>query len=315
LDCRINAYPYYVGFDGINRQPPNFIFIDIDRCLFKTGKEFWLAVEKTCRNMSDILGGGNGKGKPTTIWTGNGVHIYQPVQAVVLEQESLFANFDQPSQTFLKFAAQYLSNHKSDTNNNPAFRSCLLRIPGSRNAKCVQQQNNGGISDSSTEIKIIQRWDGFRPRINPILYHFYIYLADAKIKEINSVQQLQRKKERYHITTNNNNGGGFIQNSNTISWIEKLLQIPIDDYRKNAISLILSPYLINIKKLSYDDALNVISRWLDKCRQLRRLDSNLGAVTKYMLKESIRNGRRPLKFETLKLKNKILYEMLRRQNY
>jgi hypothetical protein len=62
-------------------------------------------------------------------------------------------------------------------------------------------------------------------------------------------------------------------------------------------------------------ALNTISSWLDKCRQLRRLDSNLGAITKYMLKESFRNGRRRLKFETLKLKNKILYEMLRQQNY
>jgi hypothetical protein len=36
LDCRIN------------RQTPNFIFIDIDRCLFKTDKEFWMAVEETC---------------------------------------------------------------------------------------------------------------------------------------------------------------------------------------------------------------------------------------------------------------------------
>jgi hypothetical protein len=33
----------------------------------------------------------------------------------------------------------------------------------------------------------------------------------------------------------------------TIPWIEKLLQTPIDDYRKNAVSLILAPYLINIK--------------------------------------------------------------------
>ena len=259
--------------------------------------------------MNDILGDG---AKPTTIWTGNGVHIYQPIEAVVLEQESLFANFDQPSQTFLKFAAQYLSNHKSDTNNNPAFRSCLLRIPGSHNVKCVEQNN--GIADSSTEIKSIQRWVRVRPRINPLLYPFYIYLADAKIKEINSVRQLQRKKERYRITTNNI-GGGVIQNSNTIQWIEKLLHTPIDDYRKNAISLILAPYLINIKKLSYDDAFNIINRWLDKCRQLRQLDSNVGSITKYMLKESITNGRRPLKFETLMLKNKILYEMLRQQNY
>ena len=112
---------------------------------------------------------------------------------------------------------------------------------------------------------------------------------------------------RYHTTNNN----GVIQNNDSIRWMEKLLQTPIDDYRKNAISLILAPYLINIKKLSYDDALNAITSWLDKCKQLRRLDSNLGAITKYMLKESIRNGRRPLKFETLIQKNKILYDMLK----
>jgi hypothetical protein len=29
-----------------------------------------------------------------------------------------------------------------------------------------------------------------------------------------------------------------------------------------------------------------------------------------MLKEPIRNGRRPLKFDTLKLKNKVLYDLL-----
>jgi hypothetical protein len=43
------------------------------------------------------------------------------------------AQFDQPSQAFLKFAAQFLSNRKSDTFNNPVFKSCLLRIPGSYN--------------------------------------------------------------------------------------------------------------------------------------------------------------------------------------
>ena len=41
---------------------------------------------------------------------------------------------------------------------------------------------------------------------------------------------------------------------NTIPWIEKLLEIPIEDYRKNAVNLILAPHLINIKKLAYEDA-------------------------------------------------------------
>jgi Primase X len=53
--------------------------------------------------------------------------------------------------------------------------------------------------------------------------------------------------------------GGYHKFWFLAEWIEKLLQTPIDDYRKNAVSLILVPYLINIRKLSYDDALNAIS--------------------------------------------------------
>jgi hypothetical protein len=154
LDCRINAYANYTAYNGINRQPPNFIFIDIDRCLFRTEKDFWGAVQETCKNIDHTLGG-----KPTVLWSGNGVHICQPIEAIVLEKESKFAQFDHPSQTFLKFAAEFLSNHKSDTNNNPAFKSCLLRISGSYNSKYAEQ------------VKIIQRWDGCRPKSNRLYYY------------------------------------------------------------------------------------------------------------------------------------------------
>jgi hypothetical protein len=90
MDCRINAYPDYIAYHGINRQVPNFIFIDIDRCLFRTDKEFWIEVKETCKNIEQT------GGKPSVLWSGNGVHIYQPVEAVVLEQESKFAQIDQP---------------------------------------------------------------------------------------------------------------------------------------------------------------------------------------------------------------------------
>jgi Primase X len=97
---------------------------------------------------------------------------------------------------------------------------------------------------------------------------------------------------------------------NTIPWIEKLLDIPIDDYRKNAVSLILAPYLINIRKLSYDDAVNIINNWLSKCGELRHLDQNFDYTVRYALKNCVKNGYRPLKFDTLKVKNKILYDLL-----
>jgi hypothetical protein len=98
---------------------------------------------------------------------------------------------------------------------------------------------------------------------------------------------------------------------NTISWIEKLLQTPIADYRKNAVNLILAPYIINVKKLSYDDALNIINSWLGKCGKLRQLDRNFNYMVRYALKYSAKNGHRPLKLDTLKMKNKTLYDILR----
>jgi Primase X len=113
----------------------------------------------------------------------------------------------------------------------------LHEIPGSLNSKYTGQ---------TKEVKIIQRWNGFRPKANPLYYHFYIYLADRKLKEFNNMPKNQT--EGYHAFR-----------GNTISWIEKLLETPIDDYRKNAVNLILAPYLINVKKLSYDTALTIIN--------------------------------------------------------
>jgi hypothetical protein len=67
LDCRINGYPDYTEFKGINRQSPNFIFIDIDQCLFRTEEEFWGPVQTTCKNIEQTF-----RGKPTLLSSGNG---------------------------------------------------------------------------------------------------------------------------------------------------------------------------------------------------------------------------------------------------
>jgi hypothetical protein len=125
----------------------------------------------------------------------------------------------------------------------------------------------------------------------------FIYLADRKLKEFNNMRENQT--ESYHSFQ-----------GNTIPWIEKLLHTPIDDYRKNAVSLILAPYLINIKKLSYDAASNIINSWLSKCGKLRQLDQNFDYTVRYALKYSAKNGNRPLKLDTLKLKNTALYDLL-----
>jgi hypothetical protein len=289
LDCRINAYPSYTDYKGINRQSPNFIFIDLDKSNFNTERAHRMALTTTLKNIREKLLGAN----PTVLWTGNGYHIYQPIDAFILEEVEVFSrNFDQPSKSFLRFAEQYLSSNKSDPSHNPSFKSCMIRIPGSFNSKCI-------LKGKDSEVRIIQRWDGNRPKINLLLGSFHAYLVDQRIKESQRQKELIKQHRKKH--------GNAV---NDIKWIEKLLETPISDYRKNAINLILAPYLINIKKLPYTDAFDIIKDWLNKCDSLRRLDSNFNSRVKSALEDAIQKGIPPMSLARLREKNRELYDML-----
>ena len=168
----------------------------------------------------------------------------------------------------------------------------MIRIPGSFNSKCI-------LKGKDSEVKIIQRWDGYRPKINLLLRSFHAYLVDQRIKE------LQRQKEQ--IKKYRQKHGDDV---NDIKWIEILLETPISDYRKNAINLILAPYLINIKKLPYTDAFNIIKDWLNKCDSLRRLDSNFNYRLKSALEDAIQKGIPSMSLAKLREKNKELYDLL-----
>src|SRR5919199_2814641 len=133
---------------------------------------------------------------------------------------------------------------------------------------------------------------------------------DSGPRRITSIPFLYIPSRQETVTVQNmrknQTESNYASRGSTIPWIEKLLETPIDDYRKNAVSLILAPYLINIKKVSYDDALNTINSWLGKCGKLRQLDQNFDYTVRYALKYSAKNGNRPLKLDTLKMKNVIL---------
>src|SRR5437016_2559377 len=55
------------------------------------------------------------------------------------------------------------------------------------------------------------------------------------------------------------------KNSKTIHWIEKLLNTPLDDYRKYSIKFILARYLMNIRGLSRQETSDILSTWLNRC--------------------------------------------------
>src|SRR5205085_9686131 len=88
---------------------------------------------------------------------------------------------------------------------HPSFKSCMIRIPGSHNFKLVQKNNNDVANES--KVKIIQKWDGIRPKFNPLLYHFNIWLADKRIKEINELQSMNRDNRKRKYNNNSSHSG------------------------------------------------------------------------------------------------------------
>jgi Primase X len=284
IDCRVNAYPSYTEYKGIQRYPPNFIFADLDISGFRNLEGLERGLQTTLRTIRMKI-----NGYPTVLWTGNGYHIYEPIHAVILEQFTQFEEFENPSLKFIRFAENKLTSGKSDPSHNPSFKSCMIRIPGSYNSKCPSDKN---------EVKIYQKWDGYRPPVGLLLGSFHAYLVDQKIKEMKLKKRIEKRF------------GNAAQQSNSIHWIETLLQTPIEDYRKNAIGLILAPYLINIKKTSYDEAFQLITNWLEKCNELRTLSPNFSYRIMYSLNTAMRKQQLPMKLSTLENKNKELHTLL-----
>ena len=233
LDCRINAYRWREDWAiELLGQAPEIIFVDQDEQDFKSPRAFDVAYRRTLKNFKERLHGSH----PTVAHSGNGYHFIQPVEGLVLERESIFVELcEDPSNRFHRFAERFLTNNKSDPAHNPTFLSCMLRVPGSIN------------SENMAEVRIIQKWNGIRPAINWILLYFRRYLIQERFEEASRFRQLRK----FH-----SNG---INHTNKINWIETLLHVSIADYRKNAIRLILVPYLINIKRLSYNGTFNTVT--------------------------------------------------------
>jgi hypothetical protein len=293
IDCRINAYP---SLKEGSTWIPELLFIDLDLSGFNTKKSLQITLDKTLKSIKEKL---DNNSHPTVLWSGNGYHIILPVYCPVeLERIQEFQEFDNPSERFLRFAKDKLSNNKADKANNPSFRSCLLRIPNSFNAKCLAK----GASFENSKVKIIQEWNKDRPSIKFLLRDFRRYLINQKIKE------LDKKKSKIEGRL------AIKSNSNNIFWIEKLLNTPISDFRKNATNLILASYLVNIKKLSYQQSFDILIDWLKKCNSFNKLDFNPDYLVKSALTTAFQKGIPPMKLVTLMDKNLELYNLLVREN-
>lgn len=171
MDCRLAAYPYTVD----NRpQIIDFIMIDLDLNNFKYSRQkLGKALHKILSKLKPI--------EPTVIWSGNGYHVLVPIQPLqsILEDMPEFTKFKEPSKYILRFLEKSLSCGKSDKvhNNTVSFGNCMLRVPGSFNAKrnCIQ-------------VSILKKWNSQRFDIKPLIGDFIACMLDTadEIKRNNS---------------------------------------------------------------------------------------------------------------------------------
>ena len=198
-DCRINAYPSFTDYHGINRTPISFLVVDLDLKDFSNEKKRGVTIlekvlSKTLLKIKEAVGG-----NPTVLWTGNGYHIYQPVSGFILEEYETFYEFTKYldkdlTSMFIQFAEEYFTDYAADRLHNPTVKSCLVRIPASLNSKCVTKGQDA-------EVKVIQKWDGNRVSTQPLLRHFRIWLIQ---KRIDDYMEELKKQEKFHMTVSEN---------------------------------------------------------------------------------------------------------------
>src|SRR5919198_4499444 len=136
--------------------------------------------------------------KLTVIYSGNGYHIYVPIDTIVLEQYKEFSSVDQPCTKFIRFAEWYLSDGKSDQSHNGTVspNNCMLRIPNSINSK------------NDAQVSIVNRFNFDKvslPKINLVMGSFLAYLKEMESKDNNLRQAAAAARPDSDKYNNDNN--------------------------------------------------------------------------------------------------------------
>ena len=305
LDCRLNAYP--VLEDNRVLQAPNIIFIDLDLSAKYSSyqdnlKELDKNLEKTLKIIKQKLNGF----EPTVLWSGNGYHIYIVLDIRPLELITEFKELsDKPSEEFLRFVESVFTKKKKDSQHNPSFKSCMLRIPGTLNSK------NG------SEVKIVKKFDANNiPKINNnLLREFRLYLADNDIKRKINSTTLEAKEKHSTLKYNNSTNNPIPK---CYQWIEdNLLKTPIPDYRKITVDLVFVPFFIVIKKLTANQTCNLTKEYLIKCNKLQPLQPSVNEFEKRIkiaIEKSMENKIPPIKSENIRNKYPQWYDCFNKWN-
>jgi hypothetical protein len=299
IDCRINAFPaktqHSIDFEVKNMTSASLIMLDLDLEYFETRQHLDKQLSKIIKKLSQKF---KEDANPTILWTGNGYHIYQPLDGIVFENEQAFYDFlpylDGKDLTteFMRFTEKFFSDGKADPKHHPSINNCLLRVPGTINSK------NGKV------VEIIQKWDGNLPNIRYVASDFFDYLIDKRNKIIIENKRQKELRSNYTLSYNYPNNLSIRR----IEWIEKLLQTPLSDHRKYCIFHILVPYLLNIRKISVEECTKLLDLWVSRCNKIRPVDFNPSIEIKNRIKYV--KDFKPMSLSKLQTVNLELYRLI-----
>jgi hypothetical protein len=116
---------------------------------------------------------------------------------------------------------------------------------------------------------------------NPITTPVFSFSRFISICKVHLLLKKQEKKHvKFQMMVSKSQ-----ESANAIKWIEKgILEHPFSDQRKYIIWRILSPYLLNVKKLPKEEVYSVMKEWLDKCDNSEKLNFNANIKIKDGLK-------------------------------
>jgi hypothetical protein len=324
VDCRLNAYSVSEesqsnALDIFSApQAPNIIFVDIDLSTgFGNHEETIIKLNKTLKKAQSIIQKKLDGCKPTILWTGNGYHIYIVLNTRPLELITELAELSaKPSEEFLRFAELVFTNKKRDSCHNASFKSSLLRIPHTLNSKCIDWTTGNYIKDP--KVKIIQEFNSLAiPTINnELLREFRLYLADkdiikTKLECTKRSNQINRYSSYSLVNVNRTIPASY-------QWIEKrLLHTPVADHRKHTIDLVLAPFLIVTKHLSFEESYSIIKDWIVKCNSIEMLKPSIkyfDSKIKAAINNSIHSRISPILQENMKKNYPDWHRMLKADN-
>ena len=94
-------------------------------------------------------------------------------------------------------------------------------------------------------------------------------------------------------------------------YIEKLLDKPLEDFRKYCIWRVFVPSYINVKGLSKLQTFDIVDSWLDKCNSIARLDFSPKQKIDYELDHV--GEFTPIRADQLKVDHNKLYTRLEKE--